>query len=179
VRLKNLLGVGPHLLVVGIALEGLTVLTRRWLSFPIPLTLPTQVILTLPCVFLCVAGIIWFNVSLNLVDVHLSNGKQELLTDGPFAYVRHPLYTTVLTTLPPLFVIWFTDLVFLVPWVLTVIAAHGIVSIEERGLGDVFGEDYVNYRKRVPALIPYRGAAGKRLRRSAEVKGAENGNQRA
>ena len=163
VRLRNLLGVGPQLLLVGLAFEALMILARRWVSFPIPLTRAYQVVLTLPCVILCAAGIIWFNVTLNLVDVHLSGGKLELLTEGPFAYVRHPLYTTVMMTLPPMVVIWFADWMFLVPWVLTMAVAHVIVPIEERGLVDTFGEEYERYRQRVPALIPYRGAAGKRL----------------
>jgi protein-S-isoprenylcysteine O-methyltransferase Ste14 len=162
--LRNLLGVGPHLLLLGIALEGLTMLIRRWVTLPIPLTLASQALLAVPCVILCAAGIIWFNVSLDLVAVHLSSGKQELLADGPFAYVRHPLYAVVMLTTPPLVVIWVADWVFLIPWILTVVSAHGIVRLEERGLVDTFGEDYDRYRELVPALIPYKGAAGKRTR---------------
>jgi len=75
--------------------------------------------------------------------------------------VRHPLYSTIMITIPPLVIIWFSDLLFLIPWVLIILVSHYIVSFEERGLIDTFGEDYEKYRKNVPALLPYKGAGGK------------------
>jgi protein-S-isoprenylcysteine O-methyltransferase Ste14 len=87
-----------------------------------------------------------------------------LITDGPFDYVRHPLYTTLMMTIPPLFIIWFSDLLFVIPWVLIFTVAHYVVDFEERGLIEEFGEDYERYRRYVPALLPYRGAGGQRYR---------------
>jgi protein-S-isoprenylcysteine O-methyltransferase Ste14 len=162
--LKNLLGVGPHLLLLGLLLEGSTIVIRQWISFPIPSTFAMRVLLTAPCVGACLLGMIWFNRSLNLTRAHLLNAKIELITHGPFEYVRHPLYSTSMITIPPLMMIWFSDLLFFIPWILIVIASHYVVSLEERGLIEVFGEDYEKYRMYVPALIPYKGAGGQRYR---------------
>ena len=163
--LKNMLGVGPHLLLLGLTIEGLTLVIQRWISFPISLTFKTQILLTVPCITVCLLGGIWFNGSLNLIKVHLSNGKDELINHGPFAYVRHPLYFTLMITIPPLVIIWLSDVLFFIPWVLLLIVSHYVVRLEERGLIEAFGEDYKRYRRHVPALIPYKGAIGKRLRR--------------
>ena len=162
--LKNLLGVGPHLLLLGLLFEGPTIAVRRWVSFHISLTFEMQVILTASCITVCLLGMIWFNRSLNLIKVNLLNGKNELITHGPFNYVRHPLYSTLLITLPPLLIIWFSDLLFLIPWVLMLILSHYVVSLEERGLIDIFCEDYEKYRRFVPALLPYKGNGGKLYR---------------
>jgi protein-S-isoprenylcysteine O-methyltransferase Ste14 len=162
--LKNLLGVGLHLLLLGLFIEGLTLMIRRWISFPIPLSLEVRVLLTIPCAIGCLGGMIWFNRSLNLIEVNLLNGSQELVTHGPFAYVRHPLYSTLLITIPPLTIIWFADLLFLIPWVLTFIISHYVVSIEERGLVQAFGQEYETYCQYVPALLPYKGNGGRRYR---------------
>jgi protein-S-isoprenylcysteine O-methyltransferase Ste14 len=168
---KNLLGVGLYLLLVGLLLEGLTIVVRQWISFPIKLPLGTRILLTVVCVTACLVGVVWFNRSLNLVDVHLRHGKSKLATHGPFAYVRHPLYSTIMSTIPPLVIVWFADLVFLIPWVLIFVVAHYIISFEERGLIEAFGQEYQWYRRYVPALLPYKGAVGQRYRAHGDDSG--------
>jgi len=161
--LKNMLGVGPHLLLLGFIIEGLTTINRQWVSFPIRLNLETRILLTIPCVVACFLCIIWVNRLINIIRVNLLNGQNELITTGPFAYVRHPLYSNLIITIPPLLIIWFTDLLFFIPWIIIVLVSHLVVTIEERGLTDAFGEAYEKYRRCVPALIPYKGAIGKHL----------------
>ncbi|MGD2146550.1 MAG: hypothetical protein PVH41_07655 [Anaerolineae bacterium] len=162
-RIRNLLGVGVYLLALTLLLEILTLAVRRWVSWPIPLRVETQVLLSVPPVAACLLAARWFNRSLNLVRVHLLNGERRLITGGPFAYVRHPLYAALLLTLPPLAIVWSRDLVFVIPWAATIAAAHYVVRLEERGLIAEFEEEYPRYRRAVPALLPYRGAAGRRL----------------
>jgi protein-S-isoprenylcysteine O-methyltransferase Ste14 len=128
-RIRNVLGAGVKLLLVGLLLEGITLILRRWVSFPISLSSETQLVLTVPCVAACLLGAIWFNRSLNLVRVHLLNGEHELISHGPFAYVRHPLYSTLLVTLPPLVVVWLSDLLFIVPWVLILVVSLYVVRL--------------------------------------------------
>ena len=163
-RFKNLLGAGLYLLVIGLLLEALTLIMQQWLSFPVLLTVEIQIALTILCVVACLAGIVWFNATLNLVQTFLLNGEHKLITNGPFNYVRHPLYATLLLTLPPLMIIWYTDLLFLLPWMLLYLIAHYLVMVEEKCLLKTFGEDYQIFQQYVPALIPYKGAGGVRYR---------------
>jgi protein-S-isoprenylcysteine O-methyltransferase Ste14 len=160
--MANLLGAGVHLVLLGLLLEGLTLVLRRWVSFPFSLTFRTQILLTMPLIALCLLGALWFNRSLDLIEVHLMNGENELITHGPFAYVRHPLYSTLLLTIPPLVIVWLSDLLFFLPWVLLLVISHYVVRLEERSLINLFGQDYERYRRHVPALLPYKGAAGVR-----------------
>ncbi|MBN1271855.1 MAG: hypothetical protein JXB26_06240 [Candidatus Aminicenantes bacterium] len=87
------------------------------------------------------------------------------MTNGPFSLVRHPLYAALIWTLPPLLIIWLEDFIFFIPWTMIIIVSHGVVFIEERGLIDVFGEAYLEYKKTVPALIPFK-APWRRHRRN-------------
>ena len=164
-RFKNLFGVGLYLLLLGLLFEGFTIAIRQWFSFNFPIALELQVKLTVPCVTVCLAGMIWFNRSLNLIKVNLLNEKKKLITHGPFNYVRHPLYSTLILTIPPMLIIWFSDLIFLIPWILLLILSHFVVSLEERGLIKIFGEEYKKYRRFVPSLLPYKGAGGKHYRK--------------
>ena len=166
--IKNLLGAGMHLLLLGLFLEGLTLVVRQRVCFPISLSFGAQVSLTVPCVAACLLGGIWFNRSLNLISAHLLHGENELITHGPFAYVRHPLYATLLIFVPPLVIVWLSDLLFLIPWALLLVVSHYVVRLEERGLIEEFGQDYERYRRYVPALLPYKGAGGRRYRADAD-----------
>ncbi len=53
---------------------------------------------------------------------------------------------------------------FIIPWLLIFILAHYVVRIEERTLIIAFGDAYRDYKRFVPALIPYKGAGGRRYR---------------
>jgi protein-S-isoprenylcysteine O-methyltransferase Ste14 len=159
--IKSLVGAGVHLLLVGSFLEGITLGIQQWISYPFSVSVKMQVLMTVPCIALCLFGVIWFNRSLNLIKVHLFHGRGGLITHGPFSYVRHPLYATLMITMPPLVIIWRSDLIFIAPWILIMIASHYIVRIEERELLKTFGDDYKRYQTHVPALLPFKGAAGK------------------
>jgi protein-S-isoprenylcysteine O-methyltransferase Ste14 len=161
---KNLIGVGLFILFVGILLEAIAIIVRRWISLPLPITINIQIILTIPCILVSVFGLIWLNCSLNLVKIHFLGGEKNLITSGPFNYVRHPLYSALLLGLPPLLIIWYADLLFIIPWLLILIISHYLVRLEERELIDTFGDDYKNYKKYVPAPIPYKGAGGRHYR---------------
>ncbi len=175
---RNLLGVGLYLLLIGLLLEALTIGVRQWVSFPISLSVEARVVLTIICVLVCLLGVIWFNYSSNLVRVHLVGEENKLITNGPFNYVRHPLYATLLITLPPLLIIWYADLILIIPWVVMFIIAQYVVLLEERGLVKEFGEDYKRYKEFVPALLPYKGAGGERYRASTDtITTGDNGGE--
>ncbi len=76
-----------------------------------------------------------------------------LAVRGPYRWVRHPLYTCILLLL------WcFPDLSadrLLFNVVLTIWVVLGSV-LEERDLVSRFGEQYREYRRDVPMLIPWR-----------------------
>jgi len=164
-RFKNLLGVGPYLLLLGLFIEILTIFFRRWISFTISLSSEMQIILTILCIAVFLSGMIWFNHSLNLIKVNLVNEKRELITHGPFNYVRHPLYSTLLLTIPPMLIIWLSDLLLIIPWVALFVLSHYIVTLEELELIKIFGDNYKKYQRFVPALLPFKGNGGKLYRK--------------
>lgn len=76
---------------------------------------------------------------------------RTLITNGCYGIVRHPLYLfSILLMLfnPILNTRWIIFTLFSISYF--IIGA----LIEEKRLSDVFGEQYSNYRKRVPFIIP-------------------------
>jgi len=78
----------------------------------------------------------------------------ELVRSGPYALVRHPIYSGILFALVGTAVAigeWRGLLAF------AAIAVGFLFKIgaEERFMGETFGEQYARYRAEVPALIPF------------------------
>jgi len=79
--------------------------------------------------------------------------RQRLVTTGIRAHVRHPVYLAHLCEM----LAWSAGTGLAVCWVLTAFAiGTGAVMIrmEDKELENRFGEEYRQYRLRVPALLP-------------------------
>lgn len=77
-----------------------------------------------------------------------------LITRGPYAWVRHPIYTGILLGLVGTGMVVGT-LIYVVT-----VAAVGLslwlkLRTEETFMVETFGQQYMTYRQRVKALIPY------------------------
>ena len=82
--------------------------------------------------------------------------QHQLITSGPYRYLRNPSYTAILTILVGFgFGIgnWLSLLVLFAAGVAAY--AWRIAAVEERALAAQFGEEYQAYKKRTWALIPF------------------------
>ena len=109
--------------------------------------------------FVTAAGMlfsVWARVHLgrNWSAVVTIKDGHELIDTGPYALVRHPIYTGLLIAI-------FGSAMASGEWrgVLAVLIAFAALwrklQLEERWMTERFGERYVAYRQRVPALIPF------------------------
>jgi protein-S-isoprenylcysteine O-methyltransferase Ste14 len=78
----------------------------------------------------------------------------ELIRSGPYAYVRHPIYTGLLAALVGS-AIARGEWRGLVAVVIAFAALWRKLKLEERWLIETFGESYACYRAEVAALIPF------------------------
>lgn len=80
--------------------------------------------------------------------------SSKMIKDGLYAYVRHPLYSTGLVLLWLIPVMTINRLIFCSA--LTIYLVIG-AFFEERKLINQFGDDYREYLKKVPMLLPLKG----------------------
>jgi protein-S-isoprenylcysteine O-methyltransferase Ste14 len=78
----------------------------------------------------------------------------ELVTTGPYAIVRHPIYTGLLLALAGS-ALARGELRGLLAVGIAMLALWRKLRLEERWMREQFGEDYDAYRRRVSALIPF------------------------
>ncbi len=121
----------------------------RWLGVGIGL-------LTVPAVYWVLR-----TLGANVTETVLTKSDHRLVTTGPYAWVRHPLYATGSTLFLSIGLMaanWFILL-----W--AVIALMGIrlsvIPVEERALVAKFGNQYRRYQRRTGMLLPsLRGRGG-------------------
>ena len=78
----------------------------------------------------------------------------ELICSGPYRFVRHPIYTGLLVAFAGS-AIARSEWRGLVALAIAFVALWRKLKLEERWLGETFGEAYARYRAEVPALIPF------------------------
>ncbi|MGB8964770.1 MAG: isoprenylcysteine carboxylmethyltransferase family protein [Candidatus Cybelea sp.] len=106
-------------------------------------------------VALCALGIgvaIWARTVLGRnwgMPMSLREGH-ELVTTGPYAFVRHPIYTGILLAVAG------TTLVEWFPWMVLLVGFYFVYAakVEERSMTRQFPGEYPDYKNRTKMLIP-------------------------
>jgi len=150
---------GPVYLLISVLFFGTCFILWR----PLPLTLSLMVrvlmlVLGISLYFPGLALVLWGRLTLGkMYNVSSALAAQlyidhQLIIDGPFAYVRHPMYLGVLMAA-------FGGLLIYRTWTLVFLAVAFLGLVvrarrEEQGLAAEFGEQWEEYCERVPAWIP-------------------------
>jgi len=117
-----------------------------------------------------VPAVVWFGMAVNVAALALAvwarqtlgrhwSGEittkvdHELITRGPYALVRHPIYSAVLGLCLGTTLVW-GELHALLGTVLVMVAYARKIRLEEANLDQAFGPQWAGYRARTKALIP-------------------------
>lgn len=104
--------------------------------------------------FVILSAFIWIQaVIISKLDENIK--KNHLVTSGVYAWVRNPIYSAFMILCTGVLLIvgnaWFFVLPFLYWWLLTVL----MKSTEEKWLLDMYGNEYVEYCKKVNRCLPW------------------------
>ena len=89
-----------------------------------------------------------------LRSLFIENYSNELQITGVHKYIRHPLYLGTFAFIWGLFLLLPYLSLFIANIIITIYTLIGI-ELEEKKLVAEFGEQYVQYRRKVPKLIPF------------------------
>jgi protein-S-isoprenylcysteine O-methyltransferase Ste14 len=115
--------------------------------------------LAVSCVSLAAACLLSWSATRALgrqwrVDAGLS-ADHELVMSGPYRVVRHPIYASMLFLFFGTGVAMTPPVLFAIAAVFFIAGTEMRVRIEERLLASRFGDQFADYRRRVPAYIPF------------------------
>jgi protein-S-isoprenylcysteine O-methyltransferase Ste14 len=149
----------PAYLLIGVLFFGPCVLL--WRPLPLALSASARAVVLVLGALLCFPGLalyLWARLTLGeMYNVSSSMGAQlyadhRLITHGPFAIVRHPMYLSIILASAGGLLIYHT-------WTLlfTTVTFLGLVlraRREEQALAAEFGEQWEEYCRRVPGWMP-------------------------
>ena len=147
-----LYGIGPYIIGV-ITLMTIIAIMISFLNY-IPVYASYSLILRLFGVILMVVGaVFWLSAVLNS-DIQKNIVQNHLVTTGIYGIVRHPIYAAFLYAITG--VLLMADNLILMPLsvVYWLILTLTMVKTEEKWLIDLYGDDYLNYSKKVNRFIP-------------------------
>lgn len=92
------------------------------------------------------------------VLIHSAQGN-HLVTEGVYAHVRHPQYSGLFLITVGFLLQW-PSILTIIMWPILIFAYYRLAMREEKDVAKIFGKQYEEYRKRVPAFIPKFGKGG-------------------
>lgn len=104
---------------------------------------------TIPCVY-------WVLSSLgkNVSETVLTKPTHQLVTSGPYRWIRHPLYTTGLTLLFAVGLMAENVVLLLLAALTAILIRFVVIPPEEAALARRFGEEYGRYMMGTGRLLP-------------------------
>jgi len=96
-------------------------------------------------------------VSAGWREVYRARKDNRLATQGPYATVRHPQYTGFFLVMFGEGVVHWPTVFSLAAFPIVVSAYLRLARKEEREMVRRFGDEYVEYQRRVPMFLPHRG----------------------
>jgi protein-S-isoprenylcysteine O-methyltransferase Ste14 len=95
-------------------------------------------------------------------------GEGEVVTDGIYAYIRHPQYTGFLLITLGMMLEW-TTLPLLIMWPVLAVVYYRLARREERDMEREFGRAYRDYKRRTSMFLPLKAFTHHDTRRSRRV----------
>ncbi len=132
---------------------------KRWFRLRFAILYPFVIFVAIfaNCDDRSIAVSLWF-IIIGLIIRVWANGyaikMDKLTTSGPYAFVRNPLYLGTLFIAIGFVImlkIFYLGLLFIG---LLIITYYRTIKKEEKMLLDKFKDEYINYKKKVPAILP-------------------------
>ncbi len=105
---------------------------------------------------LSIPSVYWVLASLgkNVSETVLTKPNHELVTAGPYRWIRHPLYATGLTLLLAVGLMAANVVLLLFAVLAAILIRYVVIPREEAALERRFGDEYRRYTMRTRRLLP-------------------------
>jgi protein-S-isoprenylcysteine O-methyltransferase Ste14 len=147
-------GIGPYLVLI----IGTITITSSIFSFyniiPVYKIDELNMVILIFGIILIISGIAFWIHAVLISKINQEVENNELVTTGIYAYVRHPIYAAFFYIATGLILISQNIILFILPIIFWVFLTVVMIKTEEKWLINKFGNDYIDYSKKVNRFIP-------------------------
>ena len=149
-KLPRRTGVGPPGLLLSAAFLAAAFWAKPYIPLPPLFTNPTVPKIALGAgVVLSILVVVW-----SLRSLPIQKRGLGVCANGPYRYVRHPVYVAFSSIGALGLAFYFNHPVFLLWFVAIQLIWHRLVQFEEQMMVEEFGEEYVRYMEHTGRLFP-------------------------
>lgn len=150
-----MIGVGPIIVIPQLILTAVGIILSARDYFPIGQFSMFRIPFLVAGIGLIFFGVyMWFCANYRTrVDRYITTNK--LATSGVYQYVRNPIYSSFLILCTGAVLIANNVILFSIPLVCWAYMTIFLIHSEEKWLSNLYGEEYVDYCKRVNRCIPW------------------------
>ncbi len=147
-------GIGPYL----ISAIGIVTITSFILSYyhliPVFKMDELNMVLIILGIILIVLGAICWLLAVFNSNFDKNVKENNLITTGIYVYIRHPIYASFLYIATGIISITQNIILFVLPVLFWAFLSISMKKTEEKWLADLYGNDYIEYSKKVNRFIP-------------------------
>ncbi len=147
-------GVGPFLVAPILLLSLLSLVLSIYKMIPTFQLEELNFLFIIMGIILILIGIVLWTFAVIKSKITLEILDNNLVTTGIYSYVRHPIYSAFLFISSGLIILSQNMLLFLLPVLYWIILTIGMIKTEEKWLLEKFGDEYLEYSKKVNRFIP-------------------------
>lgn len=146
-------GVGPIFALLSFAYAVVLEILVRLFKLYFPMDFMPYSILLIIAICLFLFGVPFFIIA--LISVHRAYSANRLIASGVFALCRNPVYSAwIVFFVPGLMLIRANWLGMTTP-IFMYLLLHLLIKKEEDYIVSVFGQEYIDYKKRVMCIMPF------------------------
>ena len=146
-------GIGPIFASLSIGYGMIMMVTSRYFHPFFQVGFLPYWLMTVVGISLIVIGVPFLITSVK--TVMRAYNSDELVTTGVFRWCRHPLYASWVVFIVPGIVFLANSWIGLTTPIFMYLILRKLVKKEEIYLESVFGSEYLDYKRKVPCILPY------------------------
>jgi len=113
--------------------------------------IPYKILIIVGILFLCI-GVPLYIATVKVLKAAYK--KQELVTNGIFSICRNPLFAVVIFLILPGIILFFNSWLLLTIPCFMYVMLKIFITREEHLMEKEFGQDYIDYKKSTPPILP-------------------------